>query len=192
MLLPEFEPSTRTGAIIMTPASLADVTLRPWLHVGTIFRVSGRCRLALIVELSVHDESIHKTLTRVLEGSRQPPNHVKAVSVTLPQLLSRTLEHLDLRETLEEILVRRLSLSHGCFVDRPCLTCMIFSVSLRLSKRLSAVTVLSKRLSGHSAECASRIRLFRTFGRVSLSLTAGLRRHSPERSESSHFLLRQC
>ena len=67
----------------MTPASLADVTLRPWLHVGTIFRVSGRGRLALIVELSVHDESIHKTLTRVLEGSRQPPNHVKAV--TLPQ-----------------------------------------------------------------------------------------------------------
>lgn len=67
----------------MTPASLADVKLRPWLHVGTIFRVSGRGRLALIVELSVHDESIHKTLTRVLEGSRQPPNHVKAV--TLPQ-----------------------------------------------------------------------------------------------------------
>ena len=67
----------------MTPASLADVKLRPWLHVGTIFRVSGRGRLALIVELSVHDESIQKTLTRVLEGSRQPPNHVKAV--TLPQ-----------------------------------------------------------------------------------------------------------
>ena len=169
----------------MTPASLADVKPRPWLQVGTIFRVSGRGRLALIVELSVHDESIHKTLTRVLEGSRQPPNHVKAVSVTLPQLLSRTLEHLDLRETLEEILVRRLSLSHGCFVDRPCLTCMIFSVSLRLSKRLSAVTVLSKRLSAVtvlsvSVAGASQMRLitFVSFGRVSLSLTAGLRRHN--------------
>ena len=49
-----------------------------------------------------------------------------------------------------------------------------FSVSLRLSKRLSAVTVLSVSVAG-----ASQMRLtFVSFGRVSLSLTAGLRRHN--------------
>ena len=83
----------------------------------------------------------------------------------------------------QEILVRRLCLTGVSSLSH----LHDFSVSLRLSKRLSAVTVLSLvsqvRLSdaSHIPSLSAR--------RVSLSLTAGLRRHSPERSESSHFLL---
>ena len=87
-----------------------------------------------------------------------------------------------------EILVRRLCLTGVSSLSHLHVCCMIFSVSLRLSKRLSAVTVLSVSVAG-----ASQMRLtFVSFGRVSLSLTAGLRRHSSEQNESSHFRLRQC
>ena len=71
------------------------------------------------------------------------------------------------------------SLSHGCFVPVS-LACLLHDF-FRLSASLQAS------LCCHSAECqcrrcvsdASQMRLtFVSFGRVSLSLTAGLRRHN--------------